>query len=126
MTTRSFATHRNEATAPCGRLPHWVVCILAVLVLGLGRPGFDMPINLVSEREIDPVEQEDAESEEELAIHCRGVFRRRVVEHAWSVTPRLVSRIARTDSYGRAVDPFHRLSPHDFDLRNGLGAALRC
>lgn len=120
MTNSSFAANRSESMVQHGHWSRWLVCILAVLVLGLGRPSFDMPLSLISERDNDPVEQENAESAEELAIHCRCVFRR-VMDQELSVTPRLVF-----ETVVGTTCPLGQVSPHDFDLRNGLGAALRC
>jgi hypothetical protein len=126
MTSSSFATHRRERSVRYSLSSHWLACLLAVLVLGLGRPGIDMPLSLVSDREIDPVEQEDSESEEEMAIHCRGVFRRRVPEHAALVTPRFVCRMSPSEKSHRLAALFDCPTPHDSDVRNGLGATLRC
>jgi hypothetical protein len=126
MTTRSFTTLGNRLTVGHGVSSRWLVGILAVLVLGLGRPGFEVPLNPVSDREIDPVEQEDSESEEELALHFRSVFRRRACEHFAFAKPRFVLGNTLRKTSFREADSAVRISPHDFDLRNGLGAALRC
>lgn len=100
--------------------------VLAILVLGLGRPGIGIPQGPVSERECDPVEGQESESEEEVAFHCRCETRRRVFEHVLPMAARMAIRIATDSPSLRAVEPWTRSSPHDFDLRNGLGAALRC
>jgi hypothetical protein len=99
---------------------------LAVLALGLGRPGWDLSANFATEREADPVEQEESSSEEELAIHTRVEFRRRIGEQSSSVVHRPPMRITAGNDSPLASGRFTRLALHDFDLRNGVGAALRC
>lgn len=126
MANNRSTTHRSSSTVRNGVSSSWLVCLLAVLVLGLGRPAFDMPASLVSEREIDPVEEKDSESEEELAIHFRSEIRRRMFEQGSSVTSRVEFRIAPSQTSCRVAGPFDHVTPHEFDLRNGLGATLRC
>ena len=126
MTNSSFTIPRNGLTVRSSVSSRGLVCLLAMLVLGLGRPVFDLSLGLVSERETDPVEQEDSESEEELAIRCRGVFRRRGLEPATSATSHGVCRMAPREAFRRVAGLLDRPTPHDSDLRNGLGATLRC
>jgi hypothetical protein len=126
MTRGKLPPLRNLDTVRYGQRSRWLACLLALLVVAFGRPGLDIAPSFVSERDVDPVEQEESESEEELAIHCRNVFRRRAQEQKCFAALGQMIPWNVCEATGAVSDPAGPPSPHDFDLRNGLGAVLRC
>ena len=116
----------RRPSAGLGTLPRMWVCILALFMLSVGRPCVGLPCVFAAADESDPVEQEESDLDETAAIHGRRVWHRRMPEQGWLSSARLVSWIAAGESSGRVADLADAVAPHDFDLRNGLGAALRC
>ena len=95
------------------------VCILALFSFGL-------PSVVEYVFDSDSVEQVEFDSDDATATRWRNASRRRVLTQgtltnvlrlSWIVADRLSGRLSHLNDV---------VVPHDFDLRNGLGANLRC
>ena len=95
------------------------VCMLTLVCFGL-------PCVVESVFDSDPVEAVEVDSDEATAIRSRSASRRRVLTQGTLTNILQMSWLVADRSSGRFVDLNAVVVPHDFDLRNGLGANLRC
>lgn len=91
-------------------------CLLTLLSFGL-------PYAFESAFDSDAVETVEVDSDEATAIRCRNASRRRVFSQE-ALT--IVRRVVANRPSGRLANLSDVVVPHDFDLRNGLGANLLC
>lgn len=110
----------------CGAMIRLLVCMLAFPSLGFGGPGAGLPSVFEVREESGPVKQESSESSGETALEGRSLKYRSGDRRRWSACSPRETLPCRAASE-KTVRCIHsrELVPHDFDLRNGLGANLR-
>ena len=100
------------------------LCKISVYILSLFC--FGLPSVFESGFDSDPVEDVEVEADEAIAIRCRNGSLRRVLLQGSSTNVLRMRWFVADRPSGRLAYLNDVVVPHDFDLRNGLGANLRC
>jgi len=100
--------------------------IYLVAVLGTATPECELAAKVVTERGVDPFEEESGTTKEDLGLHHRNPLRRREHDRAPTASRFTASSALAGDESSRLVSTFDRSNRHHFPVRGGVGVVLRC